>query len=45
MPAGWTPLYRETSDATYELLLSHDNAFDADKVVAELLKAHPVTVR
>lgn len=36
VPAGWTPLYRETSDATYELLLSHDNAFDADKVVAEL---------
>ena len=36
VPAGWTPLYRETSAATYELLLSHDNAFDADKVAAEL---------
>jgi HSP20 family molecular chaperone IbpA len=36
VPAGWTPLYRETTDAACELLLSHDNAFDADKVVAEL---------
>ena len=38
VPAGWTPLYRETApaDAAYELVLTHDNAFDADKVAAEL---------
>jgi HSP20 family protein len=35
-PEGWTPLYRESADAAYELVLSHDNAFDADKVAAEL---------
>lgn len=35
-PAGWTALYRETADAAYELVLSHDNAIDADKVAAEL---------
>lgn len=35
-PEGWTCLYRETPDATYELVLTHDNAIDADKVAAEL---------
>jgi HSP20 family protein len=35
-PEGWTALYRETQDAAFELVLSHDNAIDADKVAAEL---------
>jgi len=35
-PEGWTALYRESADALYELVLSHDNAIDADKVAAEL---------
>ena len=35
-PEGWTSLYRETEDATYELVLSHDNIVDLDKVQAEL---------
>ena len=35
-PEGWTPVYRESSDAAYELVLTHDNAVDADKIVAEL---------
>ncbi|MCX6951814.1 MAG: Hsp20/alpha crystallin family protein [Verrucomicrobia bacterium] len=35
-PEGWTSLYRESADATYELVLTHDNAIDADKVAAEL---------
>ena len=35
-PAGWTALHRETADSAYELLLAHDHAFAADKVVAEL---------
>lgn len=35
-PAGWTALYRETADAAYELVLTHDNAIDADKIAAEL---------
>lgn len=35
-PAGWTALYRETADAAYELVLTRDNAIDADKIVAEL---------
>lgn len=35
-PAGWTAIYRETVDAPYELVLTHDNAIDADKVAAEL---------
>ncbi|MEO6873500.1 MAG: Hsp20/alpha crystallin family protein [Opitutaceae bacterium] len=36
-PAGWTPLHRETHPANYELVLTHDNAIDADKIVAELI--------
>ena len=35
-PAGWTSLYRETTDATFLLELDHDNAIDLDKVRAEL---------
>lgn len=35
-PEGWTAVYRESNDAAYELVLTHDNAIDADKVVAEL---------
>jgi HSP20 family protein len=35
-PAGWTALYRETSDAAFELVLSHDNAVAPERVSAEL---------
>jgi HSP20 family protein len=35
-PTGWTALYRESTDAAYELVLTHDNAIDADKIAAEL---------
>ena len=35
-PAGWTALHRESGSAPYELVLTHDNAIDADKIVAEL---------
>lgn len=35
-PDGWTALYRESTDAPFELVLTHDNLVDADKVVAEL---------
>jgi HSP20 family molecular chaperone IbpA len=35
-PEGWTALYRESADAPYELVLTHDNAINADKVAAEL---------
>jgi HSP20 family molecular chaperone IbpA len=35
-PEGWTSLYRETGDAAFELILTHDNAVDAEKVSAEL---------
>jgi HSP20 family molecular chaperone IbpA len=35
-PAGWTPLYRETADAAFELVLNHDNTIDVDKIAAEL---------
>lgn len=35
-PEAWTALYRESSDAAYELVLSHDHAVDLDKVHAEL---------
>lgn len=35
-PEGWTSVYRESHDAAYELVLTHDNAVDADKVAAEL---------
>jgi len=35
-PESWTTLYRETSDAPYELVLEHDNMIDVDKIHAEL---------
>jgi HSP20 family protein len=35
-PEGWTALYRESPNANYELVLTHDNAIDADKIAAEL---------
>lgn len=35
-PEGWTAVYRESSDAPFELALAHDNLIDADKIVAEL---------
>ncbi|MCC6414485.1 MAG: Hsp20/alpha crystallin family protein [Opitutaceae bacterium] len=35
-PDGWTTLHRESVDATYELVLTHDNAINADNVAAEL---------
>lgn len=35
-PAGWTALHRETPESNYELVLTHDNAIDADKIGAEL---------
>ncbi len=35
-PEGWTSLYRETANTAYELVLTHDNAIDAEKIGAEL---------
>ena len=35
-PEGWTPLYRESAGATFELVLTHDNAIDTDKIAAEI---------
>lgn len=35
-PEAWTALYRETPDAAYELVLTHENAIDADKIAAEI---------
>jgi HSP20 family molecular chaperone IbpA len=35
-PTGWNALHRETTDVAYELVLTHDNAIDADKIAAEL---------
>jgi len=35
-PAGWTALYRETSDAAFALELSHDNAVAPERVAAEM---------
>jgi len=35
-PEGWTTLYRETADAAYELVLSHDNVVNLDAIKAEL---------
>jgi HSP20 family molecular chaperone IbpA len=35
-PAGWNALHRETPDAGYELVLTHENEIDADKIGAEL---------
>jgi HSP20 family molecular chaperone IbpA len=35
-PEGWTSLHRETANAPYQLVLTHDDALDADKIAAEL---------
>lgn len=35
-PEGWTALYRESAEAPYELVLTHDNAIDGEKIAAEL---------
>jgi HSP20 family molecular chaperone IbpA len=35
-PETWTALHRESVDAPFELVLSHDNAIDMDKIAAEL---------
>jgi HSP20 family protein len=35
-PEGWACLHRETTGLPYELVLTHDNAIDADKIAAEL---------
>jgi len=35
-PEGWTALYRESADAPFELVLTHDNAIDAEKIHAEI---------
>lgn len=35
-PEGWSALYRETPDAPYEIVLSHDNTIDVEKIAAEL---------
>jgi HSP20 family molecular chaperone IbpA len=35
-PAGWTALYRESTEVPFELVLEHDNAVDLDKIQAEL---------
>jgi len=35
-PAGWTALYRETSDAAFALELSHENAVAPERVAAEM---------
>lgn len=34
-PEGWTALYRESTDAPFELVLEHENSVDAEKVQAE----------
>lgn len=35
-PEAWTALYRESVAAPFELVLTHDNAIDGDKIAAEL---------
>jgi HSP20 family molecular chaperone IbpA len=35
-PEGWTALYRESQNAPYELVLTHDNAINPDGIAAEL---------
>jgi HSP20 family protein len=36
LPEGLVTLHRETSDAAFRLVLSHENAVDAEKIGAEL---------
>lgn len=35
-PEGWTTLHRESADAPFELVLTHENAVDNEKIAAEL---------
>ncbi len=35
-PETWVPVYLESGDAVYELVLSHDGAIDTKKIGAEL---------
>jgi HSP20 family protein len=35
-PETWSPVYLESGDAVYELVLSHDHAIDTKKIRAEL---------
>jgi HSP20 family molecular chaperone IbpA len=35
-PTEWTALYRESTVAPFELVLSHDNALDTERIAAEL---------
>jgi HSP20 family molecular chaperone IbpA len=35
-PEGWTALYRESTHAAFELVLTHDNVIDAEKIHAEI---------
>lgn len=35
-PEGWTALYRESVDAPFELVLTHDNAINVEKIHAEI---------
>lgn len=35
-PESWTSLYRESDDAAYELVLTHENIINLDQVQAEL---------
>src|SRR5687768_14211049 len=35
-PEGWTALHRESVDAPFELVLSHGNAIETEKIAAEL---------
>jgi HSP20 family protein len=35
-PEGWTLLFRESLEAPFELVLEHENSFDAEKIQAEL---------
>lgn len=35
-PEGWTLLFRDSLDAPFELVLEHENSFDAEKIQAEL---------
>ena len=35
-PESWTLLHGETDNSTYELVLTHDNLLNNDKITAEL---------
>ena len=35
-PEGWAAIHRETANAAYELVLTHDNAVNAGEIAAEL---------